>query len=1688
MATQQTSSYNFPKITQQFVEAAPDSDLDIAAIVQQDIERQRGLQEGPTEAEMLQSFRDTMSGVNGAAMVGQYAVSNNPEIAQQNFAGMTEAEVGELYGIFSKERSVPVQQEGKPVLAFSTPDFEGFRLSPALKKLPKHQQEAFQEIVSNRQNMAKIFVRNEYNLPPEVTDILLDSFVTGDFLTELARTASNLPGDFARTPTLALMALAALKASGESIPDDMPNGMETGYLERWLKNWNKNMAGVGDFLAPYENMLNKSDFFDSSSTDIQQWYKSKFFSQFDSEEAAQAAWRATGHQRAIRKLYSPGDEGFDPNMRNGEAYVGVERDEQGNAIFEDVGLPEQLVYEMIDLSYRELSGLEKMSIFAAETVPLSMTVVGLGVRKGLKASRKVDEYRRVNYSPEIAQMTDYQVYKLIQGRDPKKYEWRDLWRNATLGAFQVTPGKLNVGRNANKHFSTIQQLDDRIRQLKDFADPRVTTDLDEVASYGAAFRNQVRILRDPKSNPQQVRAADAALNTLYKTEREQLEGRLTSYITRGGGREGKFGYFSPWGNPYQRAMFADDLIISAAIGIGPQYVAGLGNIEESTAEIFTALTAPLFAPAMTRFSVGLVANRDLVRSIPYDVAKLFENAPLVGKFSKSFALSKNTTAPIEKILEAEGITVTSEVLEAYNTFRKMYQAMTPEWQARTDRSFQDYDQTMMGIRTSMERATLADGTTPAFQQEELNDMMKTLHLTVAEASGLAPMIALQSKADYLKPGDFLNPKKMSSLTTALEAEEDAYKRIGELTATITEKYNRVGGPDPRKNAQLQKFLTHFAAVSEQGKDNLSIKRQLLRDKLDQFVNAVDTEIDPDTIDDIVNMKLIYTAPEMRDTIDRADLIAETAVQIAEGARVQAREIAGLASSMSQSQIANEIRTVADRLFDSEMGTKYALGKMFYNMADNYAMQNNVLIDLRDVGQKLHDTASTLKTDPFAKAFGGGREYLSKIGGRAETAFENAAERGLRNEYGVGIDEMMAQSGTDSYLDFALKLIKDDPDANVFQATISETEDVYRAFRDYEAKERSFRVGSIVKDKDVDGSFSSIVNQAYEDADPEIYRLTLQARESWETNVGEQIDATTLAGEARRGTVRRNVKSTSAEEGLHRYKKNKSPATPFVELSDKIVKYVNEPDADKRLILQAEIEDSRRHVMYFLSGGEQVNGQYSINLDNMQRRVNADTASTMIEILVQKRLIADYETDLEAITKPFADPTRLTPDDATIQRSKAVTELARRNNYNFKRSARLREVEEMLSIPVTGSTDDDVIYYTPLPSLVKKQRPDQFTGQGETGRTVPGGKFQTGQTYRALFQSDTITGLTRNIDELLQVDANARAEYTSIANELNNKSSKLSIAAKREEEMLTDTLASMGEYGKLARDPAKFFDAVFERNDVDGINDLIRQFVANGMDETEVRQSLAYMYQKGFFEKLGQRGSMRQGQEQIDVVLKEPEMLIEYVFDKSDKADVMKAVLGNEHFEDMKLLGEYARAAIGDAGGFRSSPDIRRMTLDNMFSKAFNLARGMVGVPYLSAEVGSRLILLRRQSMLQLAMSDRTAARLMGKILEGEDNISYKELDILGMRMKLYLARGLADDTGEIPAIDLAFGTDLTKNQEVLVEESEERQATQFSETVMELKALQKELKELGAKPVSSRTIDDTKRMKEITTRIQEISQ
>jgi hypothetical protein len=153
---------------------------------------------------------------------------------------------------------------------------------------------------------------------------------------------------------------------------------------------------------------------------------------------------------------------------------------------------------------------------------------------------------------------------------------------------------------------------------------------------------------------------------------------------------------------------------------------------------------------------------------------------------------------------------------------------------------------------------------------------------------------------------------------------------------------------------------------------------------------------------------------------------------------------------------------------------------------------------------------------------------------------------------------------------------------------------------------------------------------------------------------------------------------------------------------------------------------------------------------------------------------------------------------------------------------------------------------------------------------------------------------------------------------------------------------------------------------------------------------------------------------MDVILREPEKLLE--FTAGEKGEVMRFVLGDDHFNDMKLLARYSRIALGEGAGFRISPDIRAMTLDNVFSKSFNLARGMVSIPYVAAEVGGRVMLLRNQSMIGLALSDKSAARIMRRVFEG-DKITRSELQLLGLRIKNYIARDLITSEGDLPAID-----------------------------------------------------------------------
>ena len=95
-----------------------------------------------------------------------------------------------------------------------------------------------------------------------------------------------------------------------------------------------------------------------------------------------------------------------------------------------------------------------------------------------------------------------------------------------------------------------------------------------------------------------------------------------------------------------------------------------------------------------------------------------------------------------------------------------------------------------------------------------------------------------------------------------------------------------------------------------------------------------------------------------------------------------------------------------------------------------------------------------------------------------------------------------------------------------------------------------------------------------------------------------------------------------------------------------------------------------------------------------------------------------------------------------------------------------------------------------------------------------------------------------------------------------------------------------------------------------------------------------------------------------------------------------------------------------------------MSLESAFSRAFNIARGMVSPLYVGTEVSTRLIMHRNESLIKMALSDREAAGIMAKVLSNPaGGISSEDIKTLGLRLRNYIAKDLIVSGGTLPTVD-----------------------------------------------------------------------
>ena len=1592
--TQQTP-YGFDKtlVTSSDPLAQEAQSIDLAALAAEDVARQRGEMEGPSPEQIRTNFDTIMSATTqdeidqlGVSRIGNFFVTPN---TLAGVKGTTE-EIS-LFNEYKKSQIVPEQDKFRLAVGFSGPKYEEIRLPQIIKDLPQDQQEIAIDAIRNRQAVAKIFDEVDSTVPFRGQQIILNSFSTGDIVDETAKSFRNIPGDFARMPTFGAMivnATTALKAA--ALRGDDKNGMDYGFKETFSKEFGSSMQAWAEFIKPYEDGLNKTTLLDSATTQFNKWYKEQFISSYDDRETGMKAWR-DAHQ--VEKLIAvqPGDEGFDPNRDNGTAYVDYARDENGEIIFEDVGLSEQVVGTLVETAYQELAPSEKAVLFGVTQVPFTLGLTALSVAKGARQMRLVSEARKQkNKDGELKygiEMDDWEVWKSIK-KENSNFVSRNLQRGfvaLTLGAAYMGKGTLERGRKMNTHLETLTRYDSQISDQKN-------------------------IINDAASTPQDISAA--------KRELAVLQDGFTRYKVQSGGSTGRFKYFN---NPYTRALGADDVIIAGAVGYTPEILSWEKiGLDTDTAQIITMLTTPILAPAAFRGSLmagGKIANLATSGALT-DIAKTLENATYI-PFVSPAMLVRGDEAEVRAAMEAAGVAVTDKALQSYVTMSKIYKELRPEYQVRVNDSLKKYNRTMTSIEKRMRTIKNPATGENAFSDEEIAQNMSTLHLSLAHATGLAPLISIQAKSGgNLSARDLKDAGKMEDVLGALAAEEENYRAMDTLLRTLNASILEKSGVQLDSNEPLQQMLVQLGQTVAKGRTNVNLKKQEMLKLVESYYSELG-EIDENTLQRILNIKTILSPEEITGPVEQAQFIADTAVDILEGGREQARVLSAIQSQLSESEVLVNAENIADQMFDITYGTRKATVSAAYRNANDYIPEgasSPITIDMSNMAERLMDLTKDYNGKPLSYMFSGGKEFFTGRGKDAKNAFETAAARGLRNEFGgdeLGI--LMETYKAKNATDLALKLMDDAaPESrgqlNYFQASFEEAEDIRRAFQNHHANAKGFNTAEL------DASFADEVDEAYRAADPsgKFMELVQIARNKHSTLVGEATDTGRYAGDVISGTERLNPEVRLDIESRRFVPKERARAiAPFRNIAILAEKIVNEADGVKRQDLLDQVEKEKIELMRYFgeiitdADGNQLG--FGFNLNDRKQRVIADKMESLFETLITKRIATSYGTTVDA----FTDVQRLiTRGNEAAIKTIAVQRMRESADYDFGRVGRLAELEKILVVPVMDSS-------------------------GTSTRKL------------ALAQVKTFS---KNIDELLLTDSQTRRTWTRMRDEINSNTSVLRIAAQAEVDEMNIILRDMENYEQLVNKPTAFFDTVFENATLESIDNLIIKFTDQGMSEADVRAGLKYMYLKGIDAKTGRKKSNPAGTEDVIDVIKDATVLIDMTKD-SAKAAVMKKVLGQEHFEEMQDIADWASFAIGDGLGFRADPDIRQMSVDSAFSRVFNLARGMVSPIYVATEVSTRAMMLQRQTLIQLALSDRVAARIIGRMLSSPKAISREDIKVLGTRINNYIATGVIRSKGEVPAVDAIFGSDdATKTQEELAEEETARQYAKEQEMLRQIQS------------------------------------
>ena len=841
-----------------------------------------------------------------------------------------------------------------------------------------------------------------------------------------------------------------------------------------------------------------------------------------------------------------------------------------------------------------------------------------------------------------------------------------------------------------------------------------------------------------------------------------------------------------------------------------------------------------------------------------------------------------------------------------------------------------------------------------FPKSEQQAIREIVQAPFAQASGLTWLKSAYKMSNKdIMLGDMKSIYLMEDVQKLSDAKEAQLKLLSLSLENMRKKLlSRTDIKDP---AVVENFVNKYDAMIESERLKLSESQLKLDDNIDALLESVfldeDKTVDPKIMDILFkgNDKLIKRANPI---ITDAEVQEKAATKYFKLIKQRADLIA---SNKQDKDFFNKSAKTLEQVFDTHILSFYARGKAGYKQLDELFKREQRSINITDLMFNFKEIADPEKAKDFKGFFSATGEFFDSIvNKKLLTALQGMAERSLEGVQGKSFDqlkEMHQNIQSKHYLgknpdamDIALYWYEKG-DLKGFNALPSEVTELYAAFRDY-----AYRIDAGTGKSEMFAKYnaaSNMVLKLIEDQAPDIFDAFEKANKNYKKEVFDRIDGNgilTRYMKSKSGRVQETTKSGTNVFWSNIYK-GKNPQELILEFTPDIDRYLKSGKESDYLKFRDKFYEFYRQMSDFSADG-------NVPIFDLDDELGAAKFEAFKSALTNQ-IYSDWASKFLKITETISP----TPRAGLLDR-KTLTA-----GYNFAKidRDRLNDISSLTKVMVQKNGE-----------LVEMNMLDL--------------------TKMLDDELDIVKHITRYQKAQKTYEKIRRTGMKKILNLKKNESSSLNVRNKIIEEI--------ENISKFKRNPEGFYTQYIINGTADGIREIRKEALKKGFKREDFDNALMYYVNKGMLAAgdlkvmSGKKVPTFDGKFASLKGFNAPENLLN---DLRERKEIFDEILGKDISDNMEQIVDLLvkeRDAFGDVD--RISGMVRGISNNEIISRAFNLARGMVSPTYVGAEIAFRLASNAGIEMLQLAGSSKEASRLMRQMLENPEKLTPAEIGRFGV--------------------------------------------------------------------------------------------